>query len=199
MTKGPRYMHLPTFSMREIDNVWFAVLLDRGDEISAITFSPNRKAVLRQITRYVPRTFEAKRDDSKGYPALDVIGKLFNGEAVEQIPKINLTYATGFQQTVYTMLRKIPRGTVSTYSRLAHAVGCKRGYRAIGRVLASNRHPILIPCHRIVYSSLDVGGYSTPGLGERGARQLKRRILTGEGVRFEDGKVLSNYLFSFEH
>ncbi len=192
-------MNLITFSMREIGSVWLAVVLNRGGEIFAVTFSPSRKTVLRQIARYIPRTFEAKRDDSMGYPALEVVGKLFRGEDVERIPKINLTYATDFQRVVYKMLLRIPRGTVSTYSRLAHALGCERGYRAIGRVLASNRHPLLIPCHRIVYSSLEIGGYSIPGLGDRGARQLKRGILKSEGVRFEDEKVLSNYLFDFRH
>jgi len=132
-----------------------------------------------------------------GYSALEAVGKLFHGEDVEQMPKINLNYATDFQRTVCMMLLRIPRGTISTYSRLAHAVGCERGYRAIGRVLASNRHPLLIPCHRIVYSSLEIGGYSIPGLGDRRARQLKRKILTSEGVRFEDEKVQSSYLFDF--
>jgi AraC family transcriptional regulator of adaptative response/methylated-DNA-[protein]-cysteine methyltransferase len=194
-----KYVDLITFSMREIDSVWLAVVSNREGEIFAVSFSPSREAVLRQIAKYIPRTFEAKRDDSIGYIALEAVGKLFHGEDVEQIPKINLNYATEFQRAVYTMLLRIPRGTVSTYARLAHALGCERGYRAIGRVLASNRHPLLIPCHRIVYSSLEIGGYSLPGLGCRGARQLKRRILTSEGVRFEDKKVLSNYLFGFRH
>jgi O-6-methylguanine DNA methyltransferase len=190
-------MNLITFSMRKIDSVWLAVVSNRDGEIFAVSFSPSREAVLRQIARDIPRTFEAKRDDSMGYSALEAVGKLFHGEDVEQMPKINLNYATDFQRAVCMMLLRIPRGTVSTYSRLAHAVGCERGYRAIGRVLASNRHPLLIPCHRIVYSSFEIGGYSIPGLGDRGARQLKRKILTSEGIRFEDEKVQSNYLFDF--
>ncbi|WP_082398346.1 MGMT family protein [Aeropyrum camini] len=78
-------------------------------------------------------------------------------------------------QIVYTLLFLIPLGSVTTYSSLARASGLHP--RAVGRILARNPTPIVVPCHRVVRSDGRIGGYSM------GGPEVKAALLRLEGVR----------------
>jgi methylated-DNA-[protein]-cysteine S-methyltransferase len=95
---------------------------------------------------------------------------------------------TDFEARVYEVVRKIPRGKVSTYKAIARALGDERKARAVGRALARNPEPIKVPCHRVVRSDLTLGGYSL-GL------ERKRRLLEEEGVVIRKGRVDASCLF----
>ena len=66
---------------------------------------------------------------------------------------------TEFQKRVWLVLRDIPYGKTASYKDIAAAVGCPKGYRAVG--MANNRNPISIiyPCHRVVGSDGSLTGY----------------------------------------
>ena len=66
---------------------------------------------------------------------------------------------TEFQKQVWLALRDIPYGKTASYKDIAAAVGCPKGYRAVG--MANNRNPISIiyPCHRVVGSDGSLTGY----------------------------------------
>ena len=66
---------------------------------------------------------------------------------------------TEFQKRVWLALRDIPYGKTASYNDIAAAVGCPKGYRAVG--MANNRNPISIiyPCHRVVGSDGSLTGY----------------------------------------
>ena len=66
---------------------------------------------------------------------------------------------TEFQKRVWLALRDIPYGKTASYKDIATAVGCPKGYRAVG--MANNRNPISIiyPCHRVVGSDGSLTGY----------------------------------------
>ena len=81
---------------------------------------------------------------------------------------------------MYILLQLIPMGKVTTYSALARILNTSP--RVIGRVLKENREVIVVPCHRVVKSNGDLGGYS---LGV----DFKRRLLELEGVKFSNGRV----------
>ena len=68
---------------------------------------------------------------------------------------------TPFRTRVLEATRRIAYGRTLTYAQLAEKVGCPRGARAVGNVMASNRVPILIPCHRVV-ARCGLGGFSAP-------------------------------------
>lgn len=86
----------------------------------------------------------------------------------------------GFDESCYSVLRKVPEGKVVTYKDLAKAIGSK-GYRAVGR--AMNKNPYSdVPCHRVVRSDGHVGGYV---LGIR----KKIEILKKEGVVVLNKKI----------
>lgn len=188
-------MSLITLSLSKSQDVWFAVALRSSGEIVRVGFSPNRCSLLEHVAKHFSPSFKVRRNDSEGCSALKVVKELFRGREIDLLPMINLDGTTKFQRIVYTALMRIPRGKVSTYSMLARASGCRRGYRAVGNALSSNPIPLIIPCHRVLRLNLKIGGFSIPGVDEREARQLKRRILVDEGVKFEGEKVNSKCLW----
>ena len=70
---------------------------------------------------------------------------------------------TKFQLKVWDYLRKIPRGSVKTYSQVAKGIGRPLAIRAVANAIGKNPYPIKIPCHRVIRSDGGLGGYSGPG------------------------------------
>lgn len=70
---------------------------------------------------------------------------------------------TSFQLKVWSELLKIPYGEVITYKELAERIGKPKAFRAVGN--ANNKNPItiIVPCHRVVRSDGQIGGYSSGG------------------------------------
>ena len=82
---------------------------------------------------------------------------------------------TRFQRAVLRRCRRIPYGSVMTYAQLAQSAGFPKAARAVGNVMASNRTPLIIPCHRVVGAGGKLGGFSAPT-----GVDLKRRLLALE-------------------
>lgn len=115
-------------------------------------------------------------------PAIAAIGEridaFLGGEPVTfELGDIDLERCSAFQQRVLLAEHAIPRGWVSTYGRIARHLGVPGAARAVGRALACNPFPIIIPCHRAVRSGGELGGY-------QGGPQMKRVLLEYEGVEF---------------
>lgn len=86
---------------------------------------------------------------------------------------------TAFQRRVWTGLMAVPPGKVTSYGRLAAAIGRSGGAQAVGQALTKNPVAVLIPCHRIVADS-HFGGY-------RWGVERKRALLTAESVAIRAG------------
>ena len=84
---------------------------------------------------------------------------------------------TKFQQKVWNYLKKIPKGKVKTYLEVAKAIRKPKAFRAVANAIAKNPYPIIIPCHRVIRSDGNIGGYS----GKGGIRQ-KRFLLETEKI-----------------
>jgi AraC family transcriptional regulator, regulatory protein of adaptative response / methylated-DNA-[protein]-cysteine methyltransferase len=67
--------------------------------------------------------------------------------------------ATAFQWLVWKELQNIPYGATRSYNEVAEKVGNPLAYRAVANACASNRVPLVIPCHRVVRKNGDLGGY----------------------------------------
>lgn len=77
-----------------------------------------------------------------------------------QLPKIKLHLkGTDFQLKVWEFLLKIPMGKLSTYGNIAAQIGNTNASRAVGTAIGSNPVAYLIPCHRVIQSSGQIGGY----------------------------------------
>jgi AraC family transcriptional regulator of adaptative response/methylated-DNA-[protein]-cysteine methyltransferase len=80
---------------------------------------------------------------------------------------------TAFQARVWRALQKIPLGKTATYSEIAAAIGQPKAVRAVAQACATNKLALLVPCHRVIRSDGDLGGYHW-GL------ERKRALLKGE-------------------
>ncbi|MFW6223996.1 MAG: methylated-DNA--[protein]-cysteine S-methyltransferase, partial [Spirochaetota bacterium] len=88
---------------------------------------------------------------------------------------------TEFQRLVWQRLRKINYGDVVTYGEIARKIGKKDAARAVGNAVASNPIPIVVPCHRVVPASGNIGNYALRSLNGGGA-EAKRSLLALEGA-----------------
>ena len=93
---------------------------------------------------------------------------------------------------IYKKLLEVPKGKVTTYGELAKAVGMNNGQRAVGQIMNKNPYPVIIPCHRVIKSDGKVGGYA---YGEK----IKSNMLTNEGIKIKNGKILNleNKIYRF--
>lgn len=127
----------------------------------------------------VQRVTLEERNPSKnqfsGVPAAEALDKYLRGANVDlSVFPVDLTRCTAFEEATLQCARRIPRGSVATYSELAAKVGSPRAARAVGNALRRNPVPLFVPCHRVV-------GVSGPG-GFGWGLHVKRQLLELEGV-----------------
>ncbi len=80
---------------------------------------------------------------------------------------------TAFQRRVWTALQEIPPGSTASYGDIAARIGNPKAARAVAQACAANSIAVAIPCHRVVRSNGDLGGY-------RWGTERKREILERE-------------------
>jgi O-6-methylguanine DNA methyltransferase len=71
--------------------------------------------------------------------------------------------ATDFQKKVWKEIDKIPYGKTVTYKEIAKKIGKPNASRAVANACGKNPTPIIRPCHRVIRSNGEIGGYSAPG------------------------------------
>ena len=99
------------------------------------------------------------------------------------VPQLNhLRMVTEFEQQVYKLCKKIPKGKVSTYGEIAKAIGSKCS-RAVGNALNKNPYAPVVPCHRVVRSNGGVGGFAS-------GQKNKIKILKKEGIEIKGNKIV---------
>jgi len=97
-----------------------------------------------------------------------------------------------FSAKIYELIKQIPPGKVTTYKILAEAANNPRAYRVVGLILHRNPCLIDVPCHRVVRTSGEVGGYK---LGQ----DYKIQLLQKEGIIIENSTIdLNKHLFKFK-
>ncbi len=67
---------------------------------------------------------------------------------------------TQFQQKVYNFVKTIPKGETATYKEVAIAIGKPKSYRAVGNALNKNPFAPAVPCHRVIRSDGQIGGFA---------------------------------------
>ena len=70
---------------------------------------------------------------------------------------------TDFQRLVWTEIEKIPYGETRSYQDIAIRIGMPKSYRAVANACGKNPLPIIRPCHRVICSNGEIGGYSING------------------------------------
>lgn len=125
--------------------------------ICHLSFVQNEKSALDGLRRDWP---EAKwsRDDST---AATISGQIFCQRAGSKIgaPLRAFVRGTPFQVRVWRALLQIPPGSITSYGRLAAAIGKPTASRAVGSAIGQNPLAYLIPCHRVIRETGVVGDY----------------------------------------
>jgi methylated-DNA-[protein]-cysteine S-methyltransferase len=117
-------------------------------------------------------------DEKLAVSVLDRLVRYADGEPVDfSEVAIAVEHLSTFERRVVKACRAIPSGQHRTYGQLAAAAGSPGAARAVGRVMATNRVPLVVPCHRVLAAGGRLGGFSAPqGLA------MKRRLLALEGA-----------------
>jgi len=153
---------------------WCA-MLGRGEELCALTFGHRDAAA---ALAWLDSDLTAGTRLSRWNPTLaQRIVAMLDGEPDDfQDVAVNIEHLTVFSHRVARACRRIGWGETKSYAQLAATVGSPRAARAVGHVMATNRTPLVVPCHRVVGSG-GLGGFSAPqGLA------MKRRLLTLESA-----------------
>ncbi|MCC7052989.1 MAG: methylated-DNA--[protein]-cysteine S-methyltransferase [Gemmatimonadaceae bacterium] len=82
------------------------------------------------------------------------------------------------ERAIYAALRSVGWGETITYGTLARATGAPGDARVVGRAMARNPWPVVVPCHRVLAAGQSLGGFSAPG-----GVATKVRLLALEGIR----------------
>lgn len=155
--------------------VWNAIGL------TAVWLPETSAARLRaRIGKHWPET-SAGEPGTRFSRAIAAITALLRGERPDLGDiRIDDSRIDAFDRRVYAATRSIAPGRVVTYAELARRVGGEASARAIGQSLGRNPFPIVVPCHRVVAASGELGGFSAPG-----GATTKRRLLTIENARLD--------------
>lgn len=105
-----------------------------------------------------------------------VIFELKNGVFMKPQTKIS------FNQRCYEILQQVPKGKVTTYKAIAEALGSK-AYQAVGNAMNQNPNPVIVPCHRVVTTKGNLGGYAF-------GCEKKRQLLEAEGVLIFENQIV---------
>ena len=87
-----------------------------------------------------------------------------------------------FNERVYVITKQIPKGNVATYGGIAKALNMK-SYRAVGNALHVNPYAPIVPCHRVVKSNGELGGFAS-------GSAKKIRLLESEGIKVKNKKIM---------
>lgn len=140
--------------------------------IGPLRFVASERGLSRVCFEEEPLPIDAPSDHPA---AAQQLREYFAGTRREFTVPLDLRGVTAFREAVLRELMTVPYGETTTYAELARAVGNPRAVRAVGSACAANPLPLFIPCHRVLRSDGQLGGY-------RGGVEAKRVLLRMEGI-----------------
>lgn len=123
--------------------------------ICHMAFIDDEDKALDGLAKQFPKAFIQKKIDDFQKSVSFVFQH--NWDKIDGI-KLHLK-GTDFQLKVWEALLKIPMGRLSTYADIALQIGNPKASRAVGTAIGSNPVAFLVPCHRVVRTSGEIGGY----------------------------------------
>ena len=161
-----------TFHLCETELGWVGLLLSPHGLRSTTLPRDTRDEALREVMEMGP-TGPARDADLADLP--ERICALASGRHDNLAVHVDWNMGRSFRREVLEETLRIPSGETRTYAWLAERVGRPRAARAVGRVMATNPLPLVVPCHRVVGSNGSLTGYG-------GGLRMKEALLRAEGA-----------------
>jgi methylated-DNA-[protein]-cysteine S-methyltransferase len=139
--------------------------------VVAVAFQPEKSEKLKKFGLTGKET-----PNAISLEAASQVEAYFSGDRTSFELPVDFGEMSVFAQTVLRFLIQVPYGEIVSYGTLAAMSGRPKAARAVGRIMAANPIPIIVPCHRVVGSSGKMVGYSG-----------------GDGI------VTKEWLLAFEH
>lgn len=185
---------------QKMNCLWYAVAMEE-ERVLATGWASDEQEVLGLMLGNMPYNASFKVAEKPSQLSEKVLKTMRSMVAGEDVAfsgfKFEMAHLSKYSQRVLNVLARVPIGYVTTYGALAKAAG--GGPRAVGRVMATNPFPPLIPCHRVVRSDFHLGGF-----GGGGGVEMKWAMLQREDRGFKqptkmnvNGAVLSLFPVCF--
>lgn len=177
------------------DGKWIAVIIDENGSVVSLSLpkkSESEAVNEAKSTSLIDVSYKFRSDMDPfirgvGRGVVEFINSYFKGGEPRMTFKLRTEGLTKFMKRVLFVVNLIPRGFVTCYGSVAEVLGNPSASRAVGRALAMNPWPIVVPCHRVIKRDLTLGGY-------RGGLDMKRGLLKMEGVAVTlAGRVLPTH------
>ena len=131
------------------------IIASTGKGVCHIAFEDNGTQALKILKQRFPNAAYHQIVDKFQQDALFIFQK--DWSCLDKI-KLHLN-GTAFQLKVWESLLRIPMGNLTTYGDIAKHIGKPTASRAVGTAIGSNPIAFLIPCHRVIQASGNIGGY----------------------------------------
>ena len=148
---------------------------DRG--VCYLQFGDSERELLEQLTEEYPKAtvVPATAMDNKQFTTwMTALNANLAGKKAKMSLPIDIQ-GTAFQKRVWEFLRTIPSGEVVSYAEVAQGIGSPKAIRAAATACASNRIGVLIPCHRVIRGTGELGGYRWGLARKRTLIDMERR------------------------
>jgi len=161
-----------TFHLCETDLGWVGLVLSSHGLRATTLPRETRDEALLEVME-LGATVPARDADLADLP--ERICALASGRYDNLAVHVDWNLEPSFRRAVLEETQRIPSGQTRTYGWLAERVGRPRAARAVGRVMATNPLPLVVPCHRVVGSNGSLTGYG-------GGLRMKETLLRAEGA-----------------
>jgi len=161
-----------TFHLCETELGWVGLLISPHGLRGTTLPRDSRDEALREVVE-LGATGPARDADLADLP--ERICALASGRYDNLAVHVDWNMGRSFRREVLEETLRIPSGQTRTYGWLAERVGRPRAARAVGRVMATNPLPLVVPCHRVVGSNGSLTGYG-------GGLRMKEELLKAEGA-----------------
>ena len=177
LTHAVIHSEAPVWTAFPTELGWIGIV-GQQDRVAALTFGHSNPV---QVRQHLVRKADLPEDvrEVEWCPKLqDQLTAYAAGARCDfaSVP-LHLDGLTPFRESIVNALREVPYGHTVSYAELAALAGRPKAARAVGTAMASNRIPLIIPCHRVVASGGNLGGFSAPN-----GLSMKQRLLQLEQV-----------------
>lgn len=158
---------------KNIEGTWFGVA-NSEKKVFATSFGDEEENVMRNLLKRIAFNEPFQYSENASAFAEKVIlclKDVYDGKGLAQGLPLATEHLSEYAKKLIETVSLIPLGYVASYAAVAEVAGGSP--RAVGRVMALNPFPLIVPCHRVVNSNFGLGGYG-------GGLKVKLAILKRE-------------------